>query len=90
MNSRRNFIKHTSITTTAFAMGILNCKDTSSNQTQSAMSQPTATPSLKISLAQWSLNRAFFANELDAKDFAAIAKNDYGIDAVEYVNGFYK
>lgn len=45
---------------------------------------------LKISLAQWSLHRAFEQGKLNAEDFAAIAKNDYGITAVEYVNGFYR
>ncbi len=43
-----------------------------------------------ISLAQWSLHRAFFGKKLDPLDFAKIAKNDYGIAAVEYVNQFYK
>jgi L-ribulose-5-phosphate 3-epimerase len=43
-----------------------------------------------ISLAQWSLHRAFFKKQLDPLDFAKIAKNDYGISAVEYVNQFYK
>ncbi len=44
----------------------------------------------KISLAQWSLNRAFFNGELNALDFPDIAKNSFGINAVEYVNAFYK
>ncbi len=44
----------------------------------------------KISLAQWSLHRAFFGNKLDPIDFAVIAKKEYGISAVEYVNQFYK
>jgi sugar phosphate isomerase/epimerase len=48
----------------------------------------------KISLAQWSLNRAFFGRKgvqkLDPLKFAEIAKKDYGIDAIEYVNQFYK
>ena len=43
-----------------------------------------------ISLAQWSLHKAFFKKQLDPLDFAKIAKNDYGISAVEYVNQFYK
>ncbi len=52
-----------------------------------------------ISLAQWSLNKKFFnflkgnggadSNALDPQDFAIIAKNDFGIEAVEYVNQFY-
>jgi L-ribulose-5-phosphate 3-epimerase len=44
---------------------------------------------LKISLAQWSIHRALEAGELKAVDFPAIAKNKYGITAVEYVNQFY-
>ena len=47
-------------------------------------------PLFLISLAQWSLHRAFFSKKLDPLEFAVIAKKDYGIDAVEYVNQFYK
>lgn len=51
-------------------------------------------PFFQISLAQWSLHRQFFGHKgftkLDPADFASIAKNDFGIDAVEYVNQFYK
>lgn len=47
----------------------------------------------KISLAQWSHNRAFFgrggAEKKDPLKFAAISAKDYGIHAVEYVNQFY-
>lgn len=44
---------------------------------------------LKLSLAQWSLHRQFNNGNLDPDDFASIAINTYGIDAVEYVNQFY-
>ena len=48
----------------------------------------------KISLAQWSLHRAFFGQKgvtkLDPLRFAEIARKDYDIHAVEYVNQFYK
>jgi sugar phosphate isomerase/epimerase len=47
-------------------------------------------PLFLLSLAQWSLHRAFFGKKLDPLDFAKIAKQDYGIDAVEYVNQFSK
>lgn len=43
----------------------------------------------KISLAQWSLNRAFFAGDIDVLDFARIAREKFGIEAIEYVNQFY-
>ncbi len=52
-----------------------------------------------ISIAQWSLNRQFFGflgrnrggnvEKLDPQDFAVIAKKEFGIEAVEYVNQFY-
>ncbi len=44
----------------------------------------------KISLAQWSLHKALFAKEIDHLDFAMIARRDYGIEAIEYVNVFFK
>ncbi|MFO0826314.1 MAG: sugar phosphate isomerase/epimerase family protein [Gemmataceae bacterium] len=48
----------------------------------------------KISLAQWSLHRAFFGakgvEKLDPLKFAEISQKDYGIGGVEYVNQFYK
>lgn len=44
----------------------------------------------KISLAQWSLNKTLFAGDLDNLDFAAKARKDFGIEAVEYVNAFFK
>ena len=43
----------------------------------------------KISLAQWSLHRTLQAGKLDHLDFPAKARNDFGIEAVEYVNGFF-
>ena len=49
-----------------------------------------AKPLFQISLAQWSLHRALFSKQLDNLDFAKTAKNDYGIDAIEYVNQFFK
>lgn len=42
-----------------------------------------------ISLAQWSLHKALFAKRLDHLDFPKTAKNDYGIDGLEYVNQFW-
>jgi sugar phosphate isomerase/epimerase len=47
-------------------------------------------PLFQISLAEWSLNRAIFGKKLDHLDFAKTAKQEFGIDAVEYVNQFFK
>ena len=43
----------------------------------------------KISLAQWSLHRGLWDKSVKAEDFPAIAKEQFGISAVEYVNQFY-
>jgi len=50
----------------------------------------TQDPLFHISLAEWSLHRTLFAGELDNLDFPRTAREDYGIDAVEYVNQFFK
>jgi sugar phosphate isomerase/epimerase len=47
-------------------------------------------PLFTISLAQWSLHKAFFAKKLDPLKFAEISKKEFGIEGVEYVNQFYK
>lgn len=47
-------------------------------------------PLFKISLAEWSLHRTLFSGQLNNLDFAKTAKNDYGIEAIEYVNQFFK
>jgi hypothetical protein len=52
--------------------------------------QKSTEPLFKISLAQWSLNKALFGKKLDNLDFAKTAKEDYGIDAIEFVNQFFK
>jgi sugar phosphate isomerase/epimerase len=45
---------------------------------------------LKISLAEWSLNKALYAHELSNLDFPVYARNELGINAVEYVSRFFK
>jgi sugar phosphate isomerase/epimerase len=43
----------------------------------------------KISLAEWSLHRTLNNKEIDHLDLAAIAENNFGIKAIEYVNSFF-
>ncbi len=47
-------------------------------------------PLFKISLAQWSLHRALREKKLENLDFAKVSKTEFGIDAIEYVNQFFK
>jgi sugar phosphate isomerase/epimerase len=44
----------------------------------------------RISLAEWSLHRMLNAGELDNLAFPMVARTEYGIGAVEYVNSFFK
>lgn len=50
---------------------------------------PAAAP-FKISLAQWSLHRALRSGELAHLDFAKVARQEFGLEAIEYVNTFFK
>ena len=43
----------------------------------------------EISLAQWSLHRSLYSGKLNHLDFAKISKENFGIDAIEYVNSFF-
>lgn len=47
-------------------------------------------PPFRISIAEWSLHRAIFGKTVDHLDFAKIAKTEFDIDGVEYVNQFFK
>jgi hypothetical protein len=46
-------------------------------------------PDIQISLAEWSFHRALQSGKMDHLDFPARARNEFGISAVEYVNGFF-
>ena len=47
-------------------------------------------PLFRISLAEWSLHTMLFSGKLDNLDFPRTAKQQFGIEAVEYVNQFFK
>lgn len=56
-----------------------------------ADSKPAAdSPLFRTSLAEWSLHKTLFAGKLDNLDFPRVAREQFGIEAVEYVNQFFK
>ena len=58
---------------------------------RAADQEPAAKPLLfRISLAEWSLHKTLFAGKLDNLDFPRVARERFGIAAVEYVNQFFK
>jgi sugar phosphate isomerase/epimerase len=79
MRSRRDFIKETG----AMAAGLAFSSGAS-------LAAGAGDASFHISLAEWSLHKTLFAKELDHLDFARESKENFGIDAVEYVNQFFK
>ncbi len=92
--TRRTFIKKSGLALGASALWLYGCGPIdASGQAENAevVEEPTAKELFfKISLAQWSLHRTIRdKKELDNLDFAATAKNVYGIGAVEYVNQFF-
>ena len=44
----------------------------------------------KISLAEWSLHKTLFSKKMTNLDFPRVAKEEFGINAIEYVNQFFK
>ena len=81
MTTRRNFCK---LTAKGIALGGLL------GPNLMALGKDESKLLFKISLAQWSLHKELFDGKLDNLDFAKTSKNDFGIDAVEYVNQFFK
>ena len=79
--SRRQFL-HTSLLSGAAIMS----GGTLSNVTAAATPKKFH---FDLSLAQWSLHKALFANEVTTLDFPGIARKTYDIGAVEYVNQFF-
>lgn len=82
--SRRSFLQHS-----AAAAAALSAFGVSSRFSPLALANESA-PRFKISLAEWSLHKTLFANKITNLDFPKVAKEEFGIDGVEYVNQFFK
>ncbi|MEN9556417.1 MAG: hypothetical protein RLZZ232_2703 [Planctomycetota bacterium] len=75
-NSRRSFLASTAAVAAASLLG------------RTAFAAPAG--KFEISLAEWSLHKTLFGGKLNHLDYAATAKKEFGIEAVEYVNQFFK
>lgn len=93
---RRRFLQQLGIAGFGvLAAGLNACNNSASESNQKTDSTATAqNPAplfFEISLAQWSLHRAILNEKtLDNLDFPAVARKEYGIGVVEYVNQFFK
>lgn len=79
MTTRRSFIKNSIIGSAGLSLA--------ANPINQLFTQENKAP--KISLAQWSLNKAIRKNEIKVDAFPTISLNGFGINAVEYVSTFY-
>lgn len=80
--NRRDFLKQTTLAAGSLALGGLGGR--------TALGSDDKETPFKISLAEWSLHKTIFAGKLDNRDFAKTAKQEFGIEAIEYVNQFFK
>ena len=84
MNHRRTFLKQSALLAGGLGLGRL-----------ADAGRPRATSRVhpedlfKISLAEWSLHRAINDGKFNHLEFPRIARKEFGIDAVEYVNQFF-
>jgi sugar phosphate isomerase/epimerase len=81
---RRSFLK------SALAGGSLMGLGLNPNLALAAKPGEGGAGAFKISLAEWSLNKLLFAKEINNLDFPKIAREQYGIEGVEFVNQFFK
>ncbi len=82
--NRRKFLQQAAFAAVAGA-GVSGCK-----RLAAIPQAPPGQPLFKISLAEWSLHRTLQKKQMDHLDFPKVAKLDYGIDAIELVNQFFK
>ncbi len=90
---RRKFLQQS--TQLAIGAGIgsafTGCSDLLSEEEALAFETAVSEDNLffKISLAEWSLHKTIWAGEMEHLDFAKVARNEFGIEAIEYVNQFF-
>lgn len=81
--NRRLFLRHSTVAGSLAALPSLASADHHGKKK----------PLFEISLAEWSLHRALFGRggkKMTNLDFPKVAKETYGIQAVEYVNQFFR
>ena len=86
MANRREFIGSVGAMTVGTAIGAALAPLATA---KTATAQTAPAPPFRISLAEWSFFRSLFAKKMDHLDFPVVARQEFGIDVVEYVNQFF-
>jgi sugar phosphate isomerase/epimerase len=91
LKTRRNFLRNMSLFTVASLGGISMLSGCKTKPTEiNAQADMPNELFFKISLAQWSLHRTIFSGTISPLEFPTVAKQEFGVSAVEYVNQFFK
>ncbi len=91
--SRREFLIRSTAVAGAAAIGSLarpRAGWSAPSPAHAAQAGSAGEAGYRISLAQWSLHRSLHDGRLDPLEFPRVSRTEYGIDAVEYVNSFYR
>ncbi|MEZ4777191.1 MAG: sugar phosphate isomerase/epimerase family protein [Bacteroidia bacterium] len=86
---RRTFLQKSALATSGLIITpwlLESCHSPATNQTNDTVKEMF----FKISLAEWSLHKTLFDGKLTHMEFPGVAKNEFGVDGVEYVNQFFK
>lgn len=92
-DSKRNFLPRREFLATAgaafVATAITNPLSTVAQAAQAIVTDAKVLP-FKISLAEWSLHKAIRAGKLTNLDFPKVTREEFDIEAIEYVSAFFK
>ncbi|MEM8865400.1 MAG: sugar phosphate isomerase/epimerase family protein [Planctomycetota bacterium] len=83
--TRREFLQTSTIAGVAAGAGLW----AGSQPASAAAKEESIEPAFRISLAEWSLHTALYGGKITNLDFPVITKQEFGLDAVEYVNAFF-
>ena len=91
--NRRRFLQQSGhlVIGGATALSLVGCSDLLAEQVALGYENQEADYDLffKLSLAEWSLHKALWAGKIEHLDFARVAKEEFGIKGIEYVNQFF-
>ena len=85
---RRSFLRATAAASAAIGLSRIPAK-ADGEVDEVLVASKNTDPLFKISLAEWSFHRALKAGKMSNLDFPNVAKKDFDIDCVEYVNVFF-